>query len=82
MEDKARANLSLRVIGLEAIESLEKEIVEEHIRAVYENLQFDTEVEKELDECSQELLICYRLKRRLNEYIDKHICSSQNPPSV
>lgn len=80
MEDKVY--LSLRNFGSEAIKSVEQEIVEEHIRAVYERLEFDTEVEKELDECAKELLVCYRLKRRLNMYVNRHLCGSQNPPSV
>ena len=80
MEDKVY--LLLRNLGSEAIKSVEQEIVEEHIRTVYERLEFDTEVEKELDECAKELLVCYRLERRLNMYVDRHLCSSQNPPSV
>jgi hypothetical protein len=82
MENNIGLYVVLRNIGNEAVTSLEKELVEEHVRTVYENLEFDEEVEKELDECAKELLVCYRLKRRLNEYVEKHIYDSQISPSV
>ena len=82
MENNIGLYVVLRNVGNEAVASIEKDIVEEHVRAVYENLEFDEEVEKELDECAQELLVCYRLKRRLNEYVEKHVYGSQNLPSV
>lgn len=82
MENGIGLYVTLRNVGNEAVASIEKEIVEEHIKEVYANLQYDTEVEKELDKCAQELLVCYRLKRRLNEYVEKHIYDSQNSPSI
>jgi hypothetical protein len=82
MEDNIRAYTSLRIIGFEAIASIEKEIVEEHIKSVYENLQCEKEINEQLDDCVKEILACYRLKRRLNKYVDDHLCDSQYSPLV